>query len=67
VQRVIGLGYYRVHDGNNQNKTLVEAWDGSAWSVTASPNYRKRGLTFVAGVSCASDTSCFVVGASGSR
>ena len=41
--------------------TLVEQWDGTAWSIatTAAPN------GFLQGVSCPSPTSCFAVGNQG--
>jgi hypothetical protein len=43
--------------------TLVEAWDGSQWSVLASPDPGPHGNS-LDGVSCSSATSCVAVGAS---
>jgi hypothetical protein len=41
-------------------KTLVESWNGSAWSVVASPNSGTGG--FLSGVSCTSSSRCIAVG-----
>jgi hypothetical protein len=48
------------------NKTLVEQWNGTSWSMVASPT--PTGTTFVSlnGVSCPSTTSCYAVGYSSS-
>jgi hypothetical protein len=42
--------------------TLAEHWDGSAWSVQATPNPSGGSDANLAGVSCASPTSCTAVG-----
>ena len=42
--------------------TLVETWNGSAWSVTPSPNPTGRDGT-LSGVSCPTKTDCVAVGA----
>jgi hypothetical protein len=44
-------------------RTLVETWQGAAWSVTPSPSAQPNAL--LNGVSCASATSCVAVGWSG--
>ena len=41
------------------NKPLVEAWDGSSWSVVESPN---DGNSVLKSVSCTSASSCVAVG-----
>jgi hypothetical protein len=47
-------------------QTLIERWNGSAWSIMASPNVVRavKGLTpnSLTGVSCSSATNCFAVG-----
>jgi hypothetical protein len=46
-------------------KTLIEHWDGTTWSIVASPNPSGGAGPFLNGVSCASTTSCDAVGFSG--
>ncbi len=40
-------------------KTLVERWNGSAWTVQSSPNVEGTPSNQLTGVSCASASSCF--------
>lgn len=56
------VGDYSDNSGNDQ--TLIEAWNGSGWSLDPSPNNGTvpNDLT---GVSCASSLSCEAVGYSG--
>ena len=42
-------------------RTLVESWDGSAWSVVPSQNVGV-GTTYLSGVSCVNATNCVAVG-----
>lgn len=42
------------------DETLIEAWNGSAWSLVASPD--PTGLDFLDSVSCTSPTFCVAVG-----
>jgi hypothetical protein len=51
------------YDANGS--TLVEAWDGTAWSVQSSPD-QGSGKNFLNGVSCVSPASCVAVGDSSS-
>jgi hypothetical protein len=44
-------------------QTIVEAWDGSAWSVTSSPNEGRSSM--LSGVSCASSATCMADGSYG--
>jgi len=44
--------------------SLIEHWDGTGWRVMASPNPKGAEYANLGGVSCASPTSCFAVGAS---
>ncbi|HET7485691.1 MAG TPA: S8 family serine peptidase, partial [Solirubrobacterales bacterium] len=43
------------------SETLVEAWDGSKWSIQTSPGISKVG-NYLESVSCASVSSCMTVG-----
>jgi hypothetical protein len=52
-------------DGNFEQlnfTTVVEHWNGAAWSIVSSPNPKGAFLSFLSGVSCASAKSCFAVG-----
>jgi hypothetical protein len=44
------------------NNTLAQRWDGTAWSVVASPNPTGATISQLAGVSCTSATNCVAVG-----
>jgi hypothetical protein len=46
---------------NGQDRTLVERWNGTVWSIMASPNVAGASNRF-ADVDCTSATSCFAVG-----
>ncbi len=43
-------------------KTLIEHWNGTSWSVVTSPNPAGNTAPELSDVSCASTTSCFAVG-----
>ncbi len=58
----VAVGVYNAPDLGTG--TLVESWDGTAWSVIPSPN-RDGGDNFLNGVSCLSPTSCTAVGTGG--
>jgi hypothetical protein len=45
-------------------KTLVEQWNGSDWSIVASPDPTGVSDAILSGVSCVTTTACFAVGAS---
>ncbi|MCU1428399.1 MAG: hypothetical protein JWL83_2399 [Actinomycetia bacterium] len=49
--------------GNSDRTTLVEHWDGAAWSIVPSPNPNGVESTLY-GVSCTSNTDCVAVGLS---
>jgi hypothetical protein len=42
--------------------TLVEHWDGTSWSIVASPNPAGSTGSYLNGVSCTSSTACTAVG-----
>jgi hypothetical protein len=44
-------------------QTLIEAWDGAAWSIVASPNVGTAGSQLT-GVSCSAANACAAVGSS---
>ena len=48
--------------GDGLVKTLTERWDGSSWSIIASPNPATSLQTQFAGVACVSASSCFATG-----
>jgi hypothetical protein len=43
-------------------KTLVEHWDGTNWTVMPSPNRQDEQFSALNGVSCPSSTRCFALG-----
>ena len=43
-------------------RTLIESWDGSAWSIVPSPNASTAQQNYLDGVSCLSATFCTAVG-----
>jgi hypothetical protein len=46
----------------NSAKTLIEHWDGTSWTIVASPNPSGTRLNYLSAVSCVSASSCFTVG-----
>jgi hypothetical protein len=44
------------------NQTLVEQWNGTAWSIVASPNTSATQSNDLSGVSCTSASACTAVG-----
>jgi hypothetical protein len=55
-------GFYHIK-GRNVQKTLIESWDGTNWSVVPSPN-PGTGHDFLEGVSCVSEAACTAAGLS---
>jgi hypothetical protein len=55
----VAVGSYQ--DASLANQTLVETWNGSAWTVAISPN-RASAANALEGISCKSATSCIAVG-----
>jgi hypothetical protein len=55
------VGYY---DSTGTTVTLAETWNGTSWSVQATPNPKGSGAgdSELVGVSCASDVACTAVG-----
>ena len=52
---------YRENGPGTMNQTLIESWNGTDWSVVASPDPGSAPILF--SVSCASVISCMAVGA----
>jgi len=50
------------NEGGTPGKTFVEHWNGSAWSIMASPNPGGTPGDVLSAVSCPGTTSCFAVG-----
>jgi hypothetical protein len=46
-------------------QTLVERWDGTHWSIVASPNPAGSNYNFLESVSCTTATNCVAVGSAG--
>jgi hypothetical protein len=44
------------------DQTLIEMWNGTAWSIIASPNTSATQSNSLLGVSCTSSTACVAVG-----
>jgi hypothetical protein len=59
----VAVGAVRGVDSHNV-ATLVESWDGTAWSIATSPNGADI-VSTLDGVSCTSPTSCTAVGSGG--
>src|SRR5439155_880497 len=56
------IGYY-MEDGLIAYQSLIENWDGTAWTITASPNTSPILPNILsAGVSCLSSSDCWAVG-----
>jgi len=50
------------HSAGNNFQTLIESWNGSAWSITPSPDTSPTANNLLWGVSCSSPTACTAVG-----
>src|SRR5207248_3737018 len=57
VSNCWAVGYY--YNGSNP-QTLIEHWNGTAWSIVTSPNATQNDE--LSGVSCASASDCWAVG-----
>ena len=54
------VGYYI--NGNGNYQTLIERWDGNAWTIVASPNTGTGQFNLVDAVTCVSTFDCWAVG-----
>lgn len=60
----VAVGNYRLEDQNQSflaDKTLIEMWDGSTWSVATSADTADLG-NYLGSVSCVSTSFCIAVG-----
>ncbi len=57
-------GWFAGTPTSSAESTLVERWNGSAWSIVPSPNVSDAIDSGLSGVACATATSCFAVGSS---
>ncbi|HEY2579842.1 MAG TPA: hypothetical protein VGI74_26315, partial [Streptosporangiaceae bacterium] len=55
----MAAGFYA--NGSGTDQTLIESWNGTAWSVIPSPDAGTGG-NVLAGISCSSASSCVAVG-----
>jgi hypothetical protein len=57
------VGYYTAGSGfSAQYQTLVEQWNGTGWSIIASPNTATTQLNILNAVACSSISDCWSVG-----
>jgi hypothetical protein len=57
----VAVGFYVVPSDEAPRQTLVESWNGSAWSIVSSPD-ESSNSNVLSGVTCLSATSCTAVG-----
>ncbi|HET8814502.1 MAG TPA: SMP-30/gluconolactonase/LRE family protein [Solirubrobacterales bacterium] len=57
----VAVGYYQSSTGPS---TLIESWNGTAWSIVSSPNATGFARNYLYGVSCVSASDCWAVGKS---
>jgi hypothetical protein len=58
----VAVGDYQT--GSGTQLTLAEGWNGTSWSIEATPNPSSSTARSLAGVSCVSTTECLAVGSS---
>ena len=63
----VGSRGYRKSGIDNSSKTLGERWNGSTWSIVASPNGPAGTSTALHDVSCPGPSFCMAVGGAGTR
>ena len=54
------VGYY--YDSASRHQTLIQHWDGGAWTIVPSPNVNGAYSNLLYGVACASSGDCWAVG-----
>lgn len=62
--RCFAVGRTQVTAGGGSWDTLIERWNGTAWSIVASPNAPNADFSLLAGVSCSEPSNCTAVGTS---
>ena len=59
----IAVGESEPDSGSQPEKTVIERWNGSAWSIVSSPNRPDApDGSDLSGVACTATTNCFAVG-----
>jgi hypothetical protein len=53
------VGYYAIFQ---TNQTLIERWDGTAWTIVTSPNTSAPQPNILTGVTCSSASECWAAG-----
>ncbi|HJT80809.1 MAG TPA: hypothetical protein VJ719_06400 [Chthoniobacterales bacterium] len=53
---------YGTTNTNPNNRTLIERWDGNAWTLVPSPNEGETAPNILSSVSCPSASNCWAVG-----
>lgn len=61
--RCIGAGWYKSSTTHHE-RTIVENWNGTSWSVIATPNPGGSENSSLWGISCPSEKMCMAVGQS---
>jgi hypothetical protein len=61
----VAVGYSTPDGPTYDQESLVEIWEGSSWSIVASPNYSPDNSSAFYSVSCLSSSSCTAVGNEG--
>ena len=61
--RCLAVGYY--FNRSLVQRTLVESWNGSRWSIVPSPNPSRPGDSAFDAISCATTSVCMAVGSAG--
>ena len=56
------VGYYNT---GSVHQTLIERWDGTSWTIVSSPNTSATQTNILFGVTCVSESECWVVGSTG--
>jgi hypothetical protein len=57
----VAVGQYYPLSGDF-SQTLIESWNGSAWSIVPSPNTSPTQINLLGGVSCSSPSACTAIG-----
>jgi len=60
----VGFNFYADPYAATGGDTLIEEWDGTAWSIVPSPNPASAVYSRFASVACSTGADCFAVGAS---
>jgi hypothetical protein len=60
----VGVQWSSALTGSGLYQTLVEHWDGSAWSIVPSANTAPDQDNILSGVTCTSSSDCWAVGSS---